>query len=384
MSRQRILFVASQTGSRSDGGLESSTRIFERLADDYEWSMVTTHETWFTDRWRRRGANVRVVRFDERQGRMEKFARFARWNAVVLRTAIAHRPGVVHANDLRAFEAAYPAARVVRRPILLTQRDTKPEGAVPGRQWHQAAHRCRTIVTLSDGMGDYLHAHTGVARSRLLTINSMVDLQRFRPPLPEERSTQRARLGVGPADFLVGCVGVVRDKKNQIEILTRMLPELRKLVPESKLHFFGDYEPAHDDYCRRFAAVLDESGLQRVVTMHGHQSDMAGNYQALDAIVIGSRNEGLARCMIEGMAVGVPVVSFDVCSAREMLEPTGAGVVVRQGDHAGLAAVLAALAGDPQRRSTMGTEGRRAAELRFDPECIAAAFRALYDEALAA
>ena len=129
--------------------------------------------------------------------------------------------------------------------------------------------------------------------------------------------------------------------------------------------------------------MLDESGLQRVATMHGHQSDMAGNYQALDAIVIGSRNEGLARCMIEGMAVGVPVVSFDLCSARETLEPTGAGVVVRQGDHAGLAAVLAALAEDRQRRST-GHRGRRAAELRFDPECIAAAFRALYDEALAA
>jgi glycosyltransferase involved in cell wall biosynthesis len=354
------------------------------LADEYEWSMVTTHETWFTDRWRRRGAKVSVVRFDERQGRIEKLARFAHWNVVLLRAVVAHRPGVVHANDLRAFEAAYPVARVANRPILLTQRDTKPEGAVLGRQWHQAGRHCRTIVTLSDDMGDYLHAHTGVARSRLRTINSMVDLQRFRPPLPEERSTQRARLGIATDDFVVGCVGVIRDKKNQIEMLTRMLPDLRRLAPTSSLHFFGDYEPAHDDYCRRIAAVLDELGLQRVVTMHGHQSDMAANYQALDAIVVGSRNEGLARCMIEGMAVGVPVVSFDVCSAREMIEPTGAGIVVRQGDHAGLAAALAELAEDPQRRRAMGEQGRRVAELRFDPEHIAAAYRTLYDEALAA
>jgi glycosyltransferase involved in cell wall biosynthesis len=211
----------------------------------------------------------------------------------------------------------------------------------------------------------------------------MVDLQSFRPPFPEERSAHRARLGIAPSDFVVGCVGAIRDKKNQIEILTRMLPDLRRLAPESRLHFFGDYEPVHDDYCRQFAAVIDELGLQRMVTMHGHQSSMAGNYQALDAIVIGSRNEGLARCMIEGMAVGVPVVSFDVCSAREMLELTGAGVVVRQGDHAGLAAALSALAGDPQRRSAIGAQGCRIAGLRFRPEHVAAAYRMLYDQALA-
>jgi glycosyltransferase involved in cell wall biosynthesis len=383
VARQRILFVASQTGSRSDGGLESSTRIYERLADDYEWTMVTTHETWFTERWRQRGAAVRVSRFDERNGAALKAAQFLRWNAVMLSTVRSFRPGLVHANDLRAFEAAYHAARHARRPILMTQRDTKPEGAALGRAWHQAARRCHRIVTLSDQMGDYLHTHTGIAPSRLRTIGSMIDLQQFRPPLAEDRVLQRSRLGIGPEDFVVGCVGVIRDKKNQLDLLTSMLPALLRTVPASRLHFFGDFEPAHDEYARRFRAALDELDVRHAVVMHGHHSDMAANYQALDAIVIGSRNEGLARSMIEGMAVGVPVVSFDVCSAREMLERTGAGLVVRQGDHAGLAAALAELACDPSRRRAMGEQGRRAAEQRFDPERIAAAYRALYEETMA-
>lgn len=384
MSRGRILFVASQTGSRSDGGLESSTRIFERLADDFEWTMVTTHDTWFTERWRQRGARVWVSPFDERLGVIAKAVRFAGWSAELVRHTLADRPGVIHANDLRALDAAGLAARIARCPILLTQRDTKPESATPGRSWHRAALRCRTIVTLSDGMGDYLQQHTGVPRARLRTIHSMVDLQRFRPPTGAERAARRARLDIEPDSFAVGCVGVIRDKKNQLELLSKTLPLLLQREARACLHFFGDYEPVRDDYCRRFAAVLCELGLQGAVTMHGHLSDMAANYQALDAIVVGSRNEGLARCMIEGMAVGVPVVSFDVCSAREMLETTGAGLVVRQGDHAGLATVLAELARDPQRRCTMGEHGRRVAEERFDPERIAVAYRALYDEAFAA
>ena len=115
MSRQRILFVASQTGSAFDGGLESSTRIFERLADDYGWSIVTTHETWFTERWRRRGASVRVVGFTNAR-RMEKLRGLPAGVRLSCGRQFPIGAGVVHANDLRPFEAAYPAARVVRRP----------------------------------------------------------------------------------------------------------------------------------------------------------------------------------------------------------------------------------------------------------------------------
>jgi glycosyltransferase involved in cell wall biosynthesis len=87
--------------------------------------------------------------------------------------------------------------------------------------------------------------------------------------------------------------------------------------------------------------------------------------------------------MIEGMATGVPVVSFDVCSAAEMLTATGAGIVVPQGDHIGLAGALAELAQSPDRRAAMGGRGRAAAEQRFDPLAVAARYRQLYAEVLA-
>ncbi len=384
MKSGRILFVASQTGSQSDGGLESATRIFEHLADRYEWNFVTTHDTSFTDRWRSRGARVQVVEFDERAGKGKKVGRFAVWGARVLGHALARRPGVIHANDPRAFQAASLAATVVRRPILMTVRDTKPDGAPVGAQWHEAARRCRTIVTLSDGMGEFMRLQTGVPSDRLRTIHSIVDLERFRPPTTTERAAERGRLGIADGQFSVGCVGVIREKKNQLELLSRMLPPLLRQAPRAHLHFFGDYEPGTDTYARRFSATLDELGLHHAVTMHGHRSGMARIYMALDAVVIGSRNEGLARCMIEAMATGIPVVSFDVCSAGEMLEATGAGVVVRQGDHIGLADALAGLAVRPDIRRDMGVCGRAVAESRFDADQIVAAYRALYDEALKA
>ena len=82
--------------------------------------------------------------------------------------------------------------------------------------------------------------------------------------------------------------------------------------------------------------------------------------------------------MIESLACGTPVVSFDVCSAREVLEAHACGIVVPQGDHAGLAAALAALGRDPARRRALGERGARAARELFDPERMMAAYRELY------
>ena len=41
--------------------MESATQIFETLADDFRWTLLTNRETPRTERWRAGGA--RVVRF---------------------------------------------------------------------------------------------------------------------------------------------------------------------------------------------------------------------------------------------------------------------------------------------------------------------------------
>ena len=84
--------------------------------------------------------------------------------------------------------------------------------------------------------------------------------------------------------------------------------------------------------------------------------------------------------MIEAMAAGVPVVSFGVCSAREMLDETGAGIVVAEGDFAALVLSIAELAGDAARRRSMGEAGRAVAEQRFGVAKARQAWLDLYRE----
>jgi glycosyltransferase involved in cell wall biosynthesis len=78
------------------------------------------------------------------------------------------------------------------------------------------------------------------------------------------------------------------------------------------------------------------------------------------------------------------MVSFDVASAREVLEAHGCGLVVPQGDYAALAEALAALGEAPARRAALGRAGARAARELFDAERMVADYAALYRGAAAA
>lgn len=304
--------------------------------------------------------------------------RYANWSLKILSESFRRRPSVLHANDTRAFKATEPVARLLQLPVLLTVRDTKAPGESYSRHWRRAARVCHKIVVLSDEMGDILAQEIGAPRELFYTINSIVDLRSFTASSKEERAQIRMRLGIEHDEFAVAVAGAIRNKKNQLELIQKGLPPIIKGVQQARIHFLGDFNPKKDEYSRQCLAASTALGGQ--VVFHGYQENMADWYRAVDCILIGSRHEGLARAMIEGMACGVPIVSFDVCSAREMLAENGAGYVVPQGDYDGLARSVMEIARKPARRIEMGRRGRAVAEARFNSQQIAGAWDSLYRE----
>ena len=376
--RQRLLLVAFQSPHQSNGGMESVTQIFDALAGDFDWSLVTTRESAFTDRWRAGGAHVTVSPVDEREGRVARALERSRWSAVVAKQLWLQRPNVVHANDIRAYQAAALPVRLSRAPLLFTIRDTKAHNESYGRQWRVAACQAQKLVTLSDEMRDIVIKRVPVSADKVITINSIVDLQNYAPLNDEARRKLRDHLGIAEKQFAIGVVGAIQDKKEQLELIRQGAAGLLSRKG-SHLHFLGDFQPKKNAYAAACEQAVFESGLIDRVSFHGHTKTVSQWYQALDCVVIASRREGLARCMIEAMACGTPVVSFAVCSAREMLQVTESGRVVAIGNYAALGAEVTKIAegGDTLRRE-LGMRSRAVAEVRFSRGRIASAYRALY------
>ena len=84
--------------------------------------------------------------------------------------------------------------------------------------------------------------------------------------------------------------------------------------------------------------------------------------------------------MLEAFAASRPVVASAVGAVPEVVTPeTGILIPPDEQEIEKFVAALDLLIGDPALRRTLGTNGRRMVELRFDRQRAAEAYRALFD-----
>ena len=376
-ARAPVAFVVTQSGARANGGVESITQIVERLRR-VRPLVVTQSETRFNRRWRDAGADVRVWPMPSLG-----VASLIENNLRAFRLVREESCRVVHCNDIHALWQTAFGARLAGASVVFNVRNVKAEGSPYGRRWRLARRISTRQLVLSEEMAEALARGLGVgdsgrARARLEHIYSAVDTEKFSPFGGERRASLREKLGIDAGCFAVGVVAAFEPRKGQLEFIRESVPRLLRLAPRARVYFVGDFEPDADAYARRCLEGAKGAGVESSVSFVGYAENVAEWYQALDAVAVASRNEGLARCMIESLACATPVVSFDVCSAREILEGKGCGLVVASGNQEALAEALASLAWDEETRARLGARGRAAARELFDPSEVVRAYERLY------
>ncbi|KAA0275171.1 MAG: glycosyltransferase [Acidobacteria bacterium] len=115
--------------------------------------------------------------------------------------------------------------------------------------------------------------------------------------------------------------------------------------------------------------------------------EVAGFMRGLDLYVLPARvlpdhEEHDAHALLQALASGLPAIGTVSGIIPEVLDDPE-DVLVRPGDPDALAAAIAALAADPERRERLAARGRRTAEQRYSLERVAARHRAVFDRLLA-
>ena len=105
-------------------------------------------------------------------------------------------------------------------------------------------------------------------------------------------------------------------------------------------------------------------------------------YRAIDLVVVPSRAEPFGRVLIEGMAMGKPVVATRVGGPLEIIEDGESGVLVEPGDPESLSRAIENLLADPERRERIAVCGRKRVEARFPDRHYVDAIERMYDEVL--
>lgn len=100
--------------------------------------------------------------------------------------------------------------------------------------------------------------------------------------------------------------------------------------------------------------MIYEEGLQANAHINPPTKDIASEYVRSSLLVMSSHYEGFPMVMIEAMACGLPVVSFDYkCGPRDIIRHGENGLLVKDGDIRGLAEAMMKVMGDDAYRKRL-------------------------------
>jgi len=190
------------------------------------------------------------------------------------------------------------------------------------------------------------------------------------------RRETRRRLGISADGFVVGWVGRMTAVKRTEDVLLAFRGLLDRRV-DAWLCLIGDGPDR-----RRLERRAHELGITRRCLFVGYQDDVAPYYDAIDALLLPSVNEGTPVSVIEALAAERPAVATRVGGVPDIVRDGVDGYLVDVGDPETLAGRLAELAADPAKRDAMGSEGRKRVLERYAVDRLVDDVDRLYRELL--
>jgi glycosyltransferase involved in cell wall biosynthesis len=214
------------------------------------------------------------------------------------------------------------------------------------------ARATTVLVAVSPEVRDDL-VRLGIApASKFVVVRLGIELDERIGADEHARFETRRMIGLAPDAFVVGWVGRMTAVKRTDDVVRA----LRRLVDrgvDAYLCLVGDGPDR--GHLERYAHEL---GVIKRCLFVGYQDDVARYYNAFDVLILPSVNEGTPVSVIEALAAERPAVATRVGGVPDVVRDGVDGFLVDPGDADALAARLAELAADPERRVRMGAEGR--------------------------
>src|SRR5437588_493067 len=302
------------------------------------------------------------------------------------RTLRRHRFELVHFNDSPLIPAAWLAQRE-SLPVVWHLRSAPPDGG-RDRRSELVRTAIRNLATTSIAIN---HDVAGVFGVDSTVVPNSVDLDRFRPG---DQEAAKAALGLPSERPVVSYFGFIYPSKGFREFI-EAAAQLRDAGLAASYLIVGGAVRGQEffqtvvgrslqladltrDYESEAKALVGDLGMSEVVRFIPFTQDTANLYQASDVVVAPSQGPELGRPVIEAAASGVPVVASGSRTGGGVVVPDETGVLVDDHTADTLAAAVADLLRDEERRRALGRAARAHAERNFDPSRNARRIESIY------
>ena len=160
----------------------------------------------------------------------------------------------------------------------------------------------------------------GIRKSKITYIQNGVDLKELDPYLTQKRNRS-------PVDKkIIGFIGQMIPRKN-IKDLLDIFDNLQNDIPNVELQLLGDGESRHE--LEKYSYQLKSSSKIKFLGFRQDRLDYLKNF---DLFAMTSKDEGIPRCLMEAMALEVPVAAYNIQGVDQLLEHGKTGLLCEFGN----------------------------------------------------
>lgn len=236
----------------------------------------------------------------------------------------------------------------------------------------QVLTRFPRLIAVSTDIARELIAH-GADRTRVTTILNAIDHRQFRRDRARV-AAERAGLGFKNQHLVFGAVGRLEPQK-RFDLLLEAFARVHRTHPHARLVIAGDGSLNQALHDQRRAL-----GLDPVVVLTGHVTDVRPLHHALDVFVQSSDYEGTPNAVLEAMAMESPVVATEAGGTAELVFNGEHGRIIPIGSVNELVAAMLEAVADPAATRRMADAARRRVEGELSFETRVRRVESIYQE----
>jgi len=225
-------------------------------------------------------------------------------------------------------------------------------------------------VPLSQQLVDEV-IEAGVPESKVTFIRNAVDLKEVERYRLKERNKDHS------TQLKIGYIGQMIQRKN----IGHILDIFNKVWLENnntQLLLLGDGKES--ERLQAYAGTLPSAKAIRFLGFRNDRLDLLSQF---DLFVMTSSDEGIPRCLMEAIAMGVPVAAYNISGIDQLVKHKETGLLADYGDKDVLKDCWQRLLSDKSYAQDLAEKGRQFVNDTYSGQRMADEYTALYQELLA-
>ncbi len=212
----------------------------------------------------------------------------------------------------------------------------------------------------------------GVPDRKITFVRNGVDLTEIDASLKEFKPGNQSN----SVDRVIGFIGQMIPRKGIGDLLD-VFDQLYREDKTLKLQLLGD---------GRQRGELEEKaagqGSAKAIEFMGFRSDRLELLSRFNLFVMTSSLEGIPRCMMEAMGVGIPVVAYDIPGVDKLVTHGETGLLAPHGDKAALANCCRRLLDDSALAARLSSNARQLIDEKYSAARMALEYEHLFADLL--